>query len=284
VGTDDTSQVPLGSASLARRLGAANGAGMADCARCWAADHPESDLIGVELAGGWIIAGDGVSPLARAVGLGLGAPLDDQSLDTLESIFIERGQKPRIDVSAYADPALMKTLAERGYKPSEFKGVNARRLGPNDPIDHASPGEGAEGVEITRVDRHDQDTVDRLVDVMSRAFNPDPPDWLVRVTRQGVKQPSAEVFAARVDGDLAGGGCLCVVDKVGMLYSGGVLERHRRRGVQSALIRGRLMWARDRGADVAGITSIPGGPTERNARRAGFSLVDTQIVMTREDT
>ena len=67
-----------------------------------------------------------------------------------------------------------------------------------------------------------------------------------------------------------------------MLFGGGVLDGKRRCGVQSALIRGRLLWGRDSGADMACIQGRPGGPTDRNARRAGFTLGYTKTVLTKE--
>ena len=59
--------------------------------------------------------------------------------------------------------------------------------------------------------------------------------------------------------------------------AGCVYAESRRKGLQSAFIRFRLAQAASRGLRYATIGSAPGGPTERNALRAGFSAAYTQI-------
>lgn len=265
---------------LTRRVEMANGAGMAECARHWASLHQPSDAVAAQHAGAWVIAGDGQSPLARVVGLGLGQTPTDDELDTIESLYLERGQPPRIELACYADHDLWKRLAERGYRATGTVVVFVRSL--KAPIDHETPN-AAVRIEIDRLQTDDEEAVEETVDVLTRAFEDPPPDWLTQVTRQAIAQPSSHIFLARLNGKLVGGGFLVVGDGVAMLFGGGVLETKRRCGVQSALIRGRLLWGRDSGADIAYVQGRPGGPTDRNARRAGFTLAYTKTVLTREN-
>jgi len=264
-------------ARLARAVETAQGAAMAEAATHWAGLHADSDFIALEHAGGWVIAGDGRSPLARALALGFDHVPSEAELDALEAIFLEREQPPRIDVASCADPSLLAILASRGYRPTQQMSILVRSLAT--PIDHPSP-DDASDIEITRLCADDD--LDEVVDVMASTFERPAPDWLRRVTRQGIIQPSTTAFLARIDADLVGGGCLGLRPPLAFLFAGGVLDVNRRRGVQSALIRGRLLWARDSGATIACIQSLAGGPTERNARRAGFRLAYTRLSLTRE--
>ena len=263
---------------LARRIELANGAGMAECAQHWA-EEVGSDAVARQIAGAWAIAGDGQSPLARVVGLGLGQMPTDDELDAIESLYVERDQPPRIDLTCYAEQDLWQRLADRGYRATGVNAVFVRSL--KDPVDHETP-TAAVRIEIARLQANDQHAVDEGVDVMARAFEDPPPDWLTRVTRQAVIQPSSHTFLARLNGHVVGGGFLVVGDGLAQLFGGGVLDTKRRCGVQSALIRQRLFWGRDSGADMACIMGRPGGPTDRNARRAGFVLGYTKTVLTKE--
>jgi GNAT superfamily N-acetyltransferase len=253
---------------------------MAEAARSWADSH-ETDLVAREIAGARLVAGDGPSPLARAVGLGLQTAPSDADLDAIESVFAERGQPARVEVATYADPALLGVLAARGYRPTGVFHVLARTLARDEAIGRDIPW-ATDGLDIARLDRADGSGVDEAVDVLARAFDDPPPDWLLRVTRQGIGQASATTFLARVSGRLAGGACLAIHADVAILFGAGVLPDFRRGGLHAALIHGRLMWARDSGATIACVQSVPGGPTERNARRAGFQLAYAKTVMTRE--
>lgn len=264
---------------LARRLELAIGAAMAECAQNWAARDVMSDYVAAQIAGAWIIAGEGESPLARVVGLGMDQTPTDEELATIESLFEERGQPPRIELACHADQGLWQRLADRGYRAVGATAVFVRSL--DGPIDHQTP-ESAVRIEIDRLDAADDEAVAEAVTVMSRAFQDPPPAWITRTTHQAAVQPSARVFLARLNGNMVGGAFLVVDDDVAMLFGGGVLDGKRRCGVHSALIRGRLLWGRDSGAHIAFMQGRPGSTTERNARRAGFSLAYTKMSLVKE--
>lgn len=61
------------------------------------------------------------------------------------------------------------------------------------------------------------------------------------------------------------------------LWSTPVLEVHRRRGIQQALIAHRLAIGHRHGCEVALTESKPGIPTERNAGRRGLTLACTRL-------
>ena len=61
------------------------------------------------------------------------------------------------------------------------------------------------------------------------------------------------------------------------LYADGTRETARGRGLQSALIRGRIAIAAERGCDLATASTLPGSQSQRNYERAGFRVAYTKI-------
>jgi GNAT superfamily N-acetyltransferase len=57
---------------------------------------------------------------------------------------------------------------------------------------------------------------------------------------------------------------------------------HRRRGVQSALLRTRLEIAGRAGCDVAVVTTQPGSKSQENVQKQGFELLYTRAILVRQ--
>ena len=66
--------------------------------------------------------------------------------------------------------------------------------------------------------------------------------------------------------------------RIASLWGAVVAEPYRRRGIQQALIAHRLKQGLAEGCTLALIECEPGIPTERNARRLGFTLAYTRLV------
>lgn len=90
----------------------------------------------------------------------------------------------------------------------------------------------------------------------------------------------ATMFGAFVDDTLAACGALVAVpaEGVGLLFAGVCHPSHRGRGLQSALIRARAAHARAAGVEIVTSLTAPASTSERNLRRAGFTLACTQSV------
>src|SRR5437763_1393544 len=101
-------------ASLARRIEAAEAA----IARGCTAGYPETAAL--ELAGGRAIFAGADSPLTNAIGLGLHGPVSGAEISVLEGFFQRRGARVVIDLCPLADPGLIQSLSERGYRATEF--------------------------------------------------------------------------------------------------------------------------------------------------------------------
>ena len=80
-------------------------------------------------------------------------------------------------------------------------------------------------------------------------------------------------YVARVDGAIAGGGSLRLDGEVAQFSGAGTLPRFRRRGVQTALLRARLMDAAAAGCTIGVVVTQPGSKSQQNVQREGFALL-----------
>jgi GNAT superfamily N-acetyltransferase len=91
-----------------------------------------------------------------------------------------------------------------------------------------------------------------------------------------------EMFGAWLDGAVVGGGSLVHAAGVAHIAGTGVLPHARRRGIQGALIRHRLVRASALGCTVAASSTLPGTASHRNMERHGFHAAYPKLVMLRE--
>jgi GNAT superfamily N-acetyltransferase len=96
-----------------------------------------------------------------------------------------------------------------------------------------------------------------------------------------VKGHALRHVIARRAGAIAGAGSLRVVDSLAMMSGTATLPGHRRRGVQTALLRARLEDARRAGCDIAVVTTEPAAKSQENMQRAGFSLLYSRAILLR---
>jgi GNAT superfamily N-acetyltransferase len=93
--------------------------------------------------------------------------------------------------------------------------------------------------------------------------------WMTRT----VNVPGFELVDARIGGQRAGGGSLRLDDGIAQLAGAATLPAFRRRGVQAALLRWRLAYARAAGCELAVVTTQPASKSQQNVQRAGFHLL-----------
>ena len=86
---------------------------------------------------------------------------------------------------------------------------------------------------------------------------------------------------ARRDGVIAGGGATRIANRLVQPAGAATLPAHRRRGVQSAPLRARLLDAARHGCDLAVVTTEPASKSQENVQRAGFSLLYARAVLIR---
>ena len=238
--------------------------------------------------GGGIAAWSGEgSPLNKVAGLGF-APLPGPAeLADMERFFATRGCPVQVEVSNLADPGLLPLLGARGYRLVAFENVLGRdlRRGVETP---ASAGDAA------RAEPIDTAGFDRWLDTVASGF----------VAPDGDGIPSHETFAREtleeILGDMAGvpgfvrylawrgdaaagAASMRLQGGVAQLTGASTLPAHRRRGVQTALLRRRLADAADQGCDVAVVATQPGSRSQKNAQRNGFELLYSRGVLILEE-
>jgi GNAT superfamily N-acetyltransferase len=227
-----------------------------------------------DIAGGVaVFAGPG-SPTNKMIGVGFDGLPDERELDRVERAFRERRAPLQAEVSTLADPALHALLVRRGYEPTGFEHVLGRPLSESTTaapagilIERAAAGDMAEWVEV----------------VLTAFASPDqggvggdaipPPDQLRKWFTTTMSVPGFEGFVARLDGQMAGGGSLRMDEGIAQFCGASTLPRFRRRGVQTALLRWRLAYARESGGDVAIVTTQPASKSQQNVQREGFHLL-----------
>lgn len=240
------------------------------------------------VAGGWMCWSGGTAWADSATGLGLAGPVSDADLDGLVEFYVARGVEPRVEVCSYADPSLIRGLVARGFQVQQLEHVLARELPSGEDLRALHPRGWPEGLELAPVRAGDAPTLATYAEVTANAFAPAadrPPGHAeLEVARRLAAHPRCSVHLARIDGDPAGACAMEAGPDGASLFGASVVADFRRRGVQTAMLLARLERAREVGAPIATVHSRPGGPTERNAVRLGFSLAYSKVEMARPST
>jgi GNAT superfamily N-acetyltransferase len=218
----------------------------------------------------------------RAVGLGMSESTRPESLDAIDDFFASRGAEPKVELTAFADETLLRSLADRGYVLSLMENVLVRSVADGDaPV---LPHGAVPGLGIERVDPHDEAAVRAYVAMGWSGFLPEgaevPPEQL-GPSIAAARAPTADALVVRIDDTIVGAGGCETRRGITTLFGASVKPDHRRRGIQQALIAARLAAGRSRGANLAIIVSKPGIPTERNAARLGFRMGYVRVVLVR---
>ncbi|MFJ9118893.1 GNAT family N-acetyltransferase [Streptomyces sp. NPDC102394] len=225
------------------------------------------------------------SPFNKIAGLGFDGVPDAAVLDRIERAFADRGAAVQAEVAHLADPAIGALLTDRGYRLTSFENVLGLAL--DDTFERATP----PGIEV-RVCREDE--FDAWLDAVADGFA-HPDDQGVpsheEFPRQALANAERDFAAAGVvhyialcDGTVAGGGSLRIADGVAQLTGAATTPRHRRRGVQTALLATRLADAAAAGCDIAVVTTQPASKSQQNVQRRGFHLLYTRAILVKEVT
>jgi GNAT superfamily N-acetyltransferase len=235
-------------------------------------------------------------PWNKLVGLGFGEPIDEAALDAIERDFDARGAAIRVEFSTLADGAVAAMLSRRGYELIGFENVLGLALdtagagGERPRKSAAASGPAADEITIEHVGPAEMSA---WVDVVVEAFStPDvfdgppptesfPSDALRPVFRDLTAVPGFELYLARRNGQVAGGGAIRIIDRLAMLSGAATLPAHRRHGVQSKLLHTRLADAARAGCDIAVVTTEPGSRSQQNVQKIGFELLYSRAVLVR---
>lgn len=272
------------SVELAARIERAECRLLADGAEAVARRHPGVEVFVRSISGGIAVHTVSGSPLNKVAGLGFGGgALDEDELRAVESAFFSRGEAVAVELSNLADPAIGAALTRRGYTLEGFENVLGRSL-PADSLPNPADG-------ISVVESGD-DELDAWIDVVVTGFAspdaegvPSHEDFPREVLEGAIADMAASRgffrYGAHRDGELAGAASFRVFEGVAQLTGAATLPRHRRRGVQTALLAARLGEAASRACDVAVVTTQPGSKSHENVQRRGFDLLYTRAILVR---
>ena len=239
-----------------------------------------ADAFVIPIAGGAACYAEDGSPLNKVVGLGFGGVPSSDALDEIEQTFAARGTATQVELANLADPAIGAALTSRGYQLVSFENVLGRSL--QSDLRQATP----PGVEI-RLARPDE--FDAWLEVVIEGFaHPDeqgvpshedfPRDVIGRAIGD-MAAAGVRSYVALLEGVIAGEGSMRTMERVAQLTGAATAPRHRRRGVQTALLSTRLSAAAEEGCDIATVVTQPGSKSQQNVQRRGFHLLYTRAVL-----
>jgi hypothetical protein len=260
--------------ALARRLERTEAHANAEFVEARARLYPDSGAQWIEVAGAYAMF-DGVgSPLTQTFGLGVFQPLTPEELDVIENFFRARQSPVFHEVSPLADASVLALLNERGYRPIEFTSVMRLPLQPD--LRLASPASERLRVRLVADDEADREVwVQTAVEGWSEFVEFS--DYMLELSRIGVRRPGAPSFLAELNGRPIATGSLIIHAGVALLAGASTIPAGRKQGAQLALLEARLRYAVEQGCDLAMMCAAPGSASQRNAERQGFRIAYTRL-------
>lgn len=245
------------------------------------------DVLLAPLAGGVAAYSGAGSPMNKIAGLGFDGPVDEDALAAIEREFDRRGAAVQVELASLAETSIGALLTRRGYVLAGYEDVLGMRL------DVHSLSSSTDNSEIVITEATDEETPVWFDTVITGFLHPDVVEGLTpheSYDREmlerffGVFERAVGFrrFFARRGGAIAGGASIRLDTGVAQLCGAATLPEHRRRGVQSALLRARLRDAARQGCDIAVMTTQPGSKSQENGMRQGFSILYTRAILQRE--
>jgi GNAT superfamily N-acetyltransferase len=255
---------------LAKRLETAEGYACKQFAEARARLFPESGSEWIE-AGGAVAVFDGIdAPTTQSFGLGIFEPLTAGILERLEQFFFDRSTAAMHEVSPMAGVPALDLLCERGYRPMEISNVMYR------PVEKPSVNHPAN----IRVRVVGQDEAELWGNISARGWTYEHPELQEFVQKMGVlcvARKNGPCFLAEIDDKPGAAGALNVFGGVALFAGAATLPELRCRGLQSALLQERMLYAFEHGCDLAMMVAEAGSNSQRNAERKGFRVAYTRI-------
>jgi GNAT superfamily N-acetyltransferase len=263
-------EYPLLGLELAREIELAEAEAAIACAERVQAAQGDGAGAVASLGGGYAIYCGANSPVTQAVGLGLNGAVSTEEFDRLEEFYFSRKEPVRVETCPMADGSLIEHYRERGYHVSEFSNVMVR------PVEKAAAAALPAGIEIQKAAAGE---IDLWTLTVAQGFAEHFPvtQEILSVMRMFADGKNTECYFARVDGKIAGGATLALRGRIAGLFGASTLPQFRNRGVQTALLHGRLQRAAEQGCELAMSIALPGSASQRNITRRGFRTLYTRV-------
>lgn len=260
--------------ALARRFEAAEEMPQVLYARAFQKIRPEIAAAEEEICGGHMIFAGLGSPIGRATGLGLDRAFSGEDLDRVEDFYRLHKAPSQVDLCPLHDAAVFEMFKERRYGIAELNNVLYRQLDAKEKF----PGPPA-GCEIRRGQTEE---ARELGGIVERAFFPEGAPEAFRDLLTPLYQMDGGVtFAASVEGKNVACGAGLVIPEHGIfaVCGAGTAAEFRGRGLQTALLRARLVAAAEAGCEFAVVITNGGSVSQRNCERLGFRVAYSKVTV-----
>lgn len=234
---------------------------------------PEVNPVVLSVAGGVAVYAGPGSPYNRAVGIGLHGPVTVPEFERMEAFFADRDVKLEVSLCPLADPSLLEHLAGAGYHVEMFMHTWVRELDPAE--DFHLP----RGVVVCPTS-YDEATLWARVAFKGGLDSEEAEPGRAATIAAYPYMAHTTCYLAWIDGEAAGAGALSVDRGLAEMFGASTRPGFRNRGVQAALLAGRLAEAQRLGCDLAVAHTEPGSASQRNVERAGFRLAYTKVHLT----
>jgi ribosomal protein S18 acetylase RimI-like enzyme len=260
--------------AFARRLESCEEMPQVEYARVYQKTRPEIGAAVEEICGGHMVFAGLGSPIGRATGAGLAEPLTAADLDCIEQFYRQHHAPSQVDLCPLHVPEVFEMFKERKYAIAELNNVLYRKLEVDETF--AAP---PSGYEIRRARRDEAEITGTIVET---AFFPDgAPEPFRGLITPLYQMDRALAFVAGVDGKLVacGTGVVIPEHRVFALCGAGTLAPYRGRGLQTALLRGRMAAAAEAGCEYAVVVTQGDTTSQRNAERLGFRVAYSKVTL-----
>jgi GNAT superfamily N-acetyltransferase len=257
---------------LARRLELAHAWRGVNYAQARQKLHPESPIQVAPVGSGYAIFTGDASPMNRAVGLGMGIPVNPDDLEFIERFYGDRGIPVRVDLCPLADGSLQHALKQGGYRLEMFYNVLVCALSETI-LPETWPGK-------LRISQASDQEADLWIQTTAQGFGEAeaPPQEMLYMLAPNFYSAETACFLAWLDDQPAGGGAMYIHEGVAEFGGASTRPELRRHGVQTALLVARLQAARQQGCDLAVVVVSPGHESQRNAERVGFRMAYIKVI------
>jgi GNAT superfamily N-acetyltransferase len=252
---------------LSRRLERAEGHACAQYAVARRKVFPESGAECIERGGAFAVF-DGVdSPVTQTFGVGLFDEWEPGFIDDIERFFVAHGAPVLHEVSPFAGIEALQLLCARKYRPVELSNVMYR------PVDLQPRADVPSAATARAMQPHE---AQRWSELSARGWAQEHPEFLLQLGAVSAARKDSICFIGEVDGIAGAAGVLSLYGGVALFGGSSTIPEMRHRGLQSALLRERMRYAREHECDLAMMVAQPGTASQRNAERQGFRIAYTR--------
>ncbi len=258
--------------ALSQKLERAEARANADFVKSRARIMPESGAMWIDINGVYAMYDGCESPCTQTFGLGLFDEITGVEIQEIEKFFSDRGAPVFHEVSPMADASIMGLLNARGYKPVELTSVMYRPLEKIEkPAGVLNPGI------VTRIISPDEADLWAKTSAAGWATEMEGMgEFMFQFSRISAGCDGASPFLAELDGKPVAAGMLFIYDDVAMFAGASTIPEGRNNGAQTALLSSRLKFAAEQGCSLAVMEALPGGQSQKNAQKNGFSIAYTR--------